>query len=240
MKISSILITIFIVAALFTLVLNPSNSVFAYHFGNIAVYSDVSVGGGNSSTPINRFDPIGREIYAGETVKWSNPTAGKPYPHIVVFTGNQSTELNAKLSNITETLRTSNAESIISDLNKLIGQDDNPKVESNQTFNMKSILFPSVINSSNLLVTYLNASGNSIYKGAQYNVTGNETFLSSGLIWAGGFVPDGFAKIYSFSGTFPKVGTYHYQCLLYPEMKGSIIVKPNPGRLGINLTDFKL
>jgi plastocyanin len=208
---------------------------FAYHFGPVNIYSDVYAGGGNSSSPINEFDPVNKEIFAGETIKWSNPTAGAPYPHIVAFISNQSTELKSKISNITKQLQTSNLQSVISNLNKLTMENDNENNRTVQTFSARSIIFPSVINSSNLSVTYLNASENQLFKAAEYNMTGNETFLNSGIIWAGGVIPGKFAKINSFIVTFMNPGTYHYQCLIYPDMKGTIIVKPNPGKLGIQI-----
>ena len=206
---------------------------YGFHFGSTVIYSDVFTGSGNTSKPINEFDPVNREIYSGEIVKWSNPTAGSPYPHIVAFISNQSAELQSKISNIARPLETSNAQSVVKNLNELLVDDDEENNKTNQTFNSRSIIFPSVINSSNMSVTYLNASSNQLFKGAQFNFTGNETYLNSGLIWAGGVIPDGFPKINSFIVTFDKPGTYHYQCLLYPEMKGSIIVKPNPGKFGI-------
>ena len=208
---------------------------YGFHLGSTVIYSDVFTGSGNTSKPINEFDPVNREIYTGEIVKWSNPTAGSPYPHIVAFISNQSAELQLKISNITRPLESSNAQSVVKNLNELFVDDHEENNKTNQTFNSRSIIFPSVINSSNMSVTYLNASSNQLFKGAQYNFTGNETFLNSGLIWAGGVIPDGFPKINSFIVTFDKPGSYHYQCLLYPEMKGSIIVKPNPGKFGIQI-----
>ena len=113
-------------------------------------------------------------------------------------------------------------ESLISNLNKSISKDGKQTGNASQTFKGRSIIFPSLINSSNLSVTYLNASGNQLFRGAEYNLTGNETYLNSGLIWAGGVIPNGFPKINSFIVTFIKHGTYDYQCLIYPEMKGTI------------------
>jgi plastocyanin len=219
----------------FTL-LNFNTPVFSYHFGPVNIYSDVYTGGGNSSAPLNEFDPVNKEIFAGETVKWSNPTAGSPYPHIVAFITNQSTELKSKISSITRPLHSSNLQSVISNLNKLLVEEDkrNNKLV-NQTFNSRSIVFPSVINSSDHSVIYLNASANRLFNGAEYNMSGDETFVNSGIIWAGGVIPSNFAKINSFIVTFINPATYHYQCLIYPDMKGTIIVKPNPGVLGIQI-----
>jgi hypothetical protein len=49
--------------------------VVATHIG-LSLFSDVFTGGGNSSNRINEFDPINKEIYVTETIKWPNPTAG--------------------------------------------------------------------------------------------------------------------------------------------------------------------
>jgi len=214
-------------------IMNYCVNVQAFHFGKISIFSDVFTGKGNSSKPINQFDPLNREIYAGDVIKWSNPTAGKPYPHTVTFIGNESTTVESKISNITRTFQSSDLQSLVSNLNKLVTNDDIQKSNNTRTFDGTSIIFPSLVNFSNFNVTYLNASGNDLFKGAEYNFTGNENYLNSGLIWAGGVIPDGFPKINSFIVAFDKPGTYHYQCLLYPEMKGTITVKPNPGLLGI-------
>jgi hypothetical protein len=69
---------------------------------------------------INQFDPVNKEVYATETVKWTNPAAGKPYPHIVAFIGNHSIELKSKISKITKPLQSSNLQSVVTNLNKLI------------------------------------------------------------------------------------------------------------------------
>lgn len=213
-------------------IMNYRVTVHAFHFGQVSIFSDVFTGKGNSSKPINQFDPLNREIYTGDVVKWSNPIAGKPYPHTVTFIGNESNKLELKISNITRTLQSSDLQSLVSNLNKLVTNDNTQKGNNTRPFDGTSIIFPSVVNSSNFHVTYLNASGNELFKGAEYNFTGNERYLNSGLIWAGGVIPDGFAKINSFIVAFDKPGTYHYQCLIYPEMKGTITVKPSLGLLG--------
>lgn len=214
----------------FTLFITNSQA-FGSHFGSVTIYSDVYAGSGSSNKPVNKFDPIEKEIYSGETVKWSNPTAGAPYPHLVTFLSNQSNELKFRITNFTLPLQSSNSQTVIDNLNKLISQDG----DSNRSFSARSVLFPSVINSTDFSVKFLNSSANPLYKGAEYNFTGNEPFLNSGIIWAGGIIPDKFPKINSFIVTFKNPGTYHYQCLIYPEMKGTIIVKPNPGVLGIQV-----
>jgi plastocyanin len=206
---------------------NPTMPVVATHIGPMSVFSDVFTGGGNSSNPINQFDPINKEIYVTETIEWSNPTAGPPHPHTVTFIGNQSSPaLKSKIANITNTFRSSNSQSLISNLIKLNTNSEIDDEKSNMSFDAKSILFPSVINSSDVVVSYLNPNGHELFNGAVYNLTNNTTYLNSGLIWAGGTIPNGFPKVNSFIVTFMKPGTYHYQCLIYPEMRGTITVKP--------------
>jgi plastocyanin len=201
--------------------------VVATHIGPLSVFSDVFTGGGNSSNPINEFDPINKEIYVTETIEWSNPTAGQPYPHTVTFIGNESSPLlKSKISNVTKSFQSNNLQSLISNLIKLNNSTRNENENKNLSPDATSLVFPSVINSSDPVVSYLNPDGHELFKGAVYNFTGITTYLNSGLIWAGGVIPDGFPKVNSFIVTFMKTGTYHYQCLIYPEMRGTITVKP--------------
>jgi hypothetical protein len=119
----------------------------ASHFGSIRVFSDVFTGGGNSSNPINEFDPLNKEIYVTETIKWSNPTAGPPHPHTVTFIGNQSSPaLKSKIANTTNTFRSNNSQSLISNLIKLNNNSEIENEKSYPSFNSISLLFPSVIN----------------------------------------------------------------------------------------------
>lgn len=230
-----------ILTLLFTLGLslglfNVTMPVVATHFGPISIFSDVFTGKGNSSNPINEFDPINKEIYVTETIKWSNPTAGQPYPHTVTFIGNESSPIfMSKISNISKTFQSNNLQSLISNLIKLNNSTRIDDENSNVSFDARSLLFPSVINSSDLVVSYLNTNGHELFNGAVYNLTDDTTYLNSGLIWAGGVIPDGFPKLNSFMVTFVKPGTYHYQCLIYPEMRGTITVKPYPEILGIQI-----
>lgn len=187
----------------------------ATHIGPMSVFSDVFTVGGNSSNPINEFDPINKEIYVTETIKWSNPTAGQPYPHTVTFIGNESSPvLKSKISNITKTFQSNNLRSLISNLIKLSNSTLNENENRNVSFDVRSLVFPSVINSSDLAVSYLKPNGHELFKGAVYNFTGDTTYLNSRLIWAGGVIPDGFPKVNSFIVTFMKPRVYQYQCLI--------------------------
>ena len=238
MKFTLFWILIIAIAYAFILDQSMNSQVYGIHFGDLRIYSNVYTGGGNTSMPLNEFDPIKKEIFAGESIKWSNPTAGRPYPHMVVFLSNTTDEqLKLKISNITKSLNASSYESLINNLNKLMKAVSNEKDNESEIFNARSILLPSVINSSSQqTVFYLDPEGSHLFKGAVYNMTGQEPYVNSGPIWAGGTVPGNFSKIYSFIVTFKNVGTYNYQCLLHPDMEGTVIVKPNPGRLGIQIS----
>ena len=235
-------LTIFVILSVamfpaFIIVQTISLQAFAFHLGPIIIYSDVYTGRGNTSIPLNEFDPVKKEIFAGESIKWSNPTAGKPYPHMVVFFGNASdNQLKLKILNLSKSLSASNSDTIINNLTKLMEKVSNKRENGSKIIDARSILFPSLINSSSKpSVIYLDPNGNSLYKGATYNITGQEPYLNSGLIWAGGTVPGKFSKIYSFTVTFKNTGTYNYQCLLHTGMEGTVIVKTNPGFMGIQI-----
>lgn len=212
----------------------------ANHFGIISIASSVYTGGGNSSSHINKFDPVNKQIYATETIQWSNPTAGKPYPHMVTIMGNQSPPiLESKISNLSRILQSTNFQSVnFQQINNNLSKFNSKNMDtanSTQGFNATSVLFPSVINSSNLNVSYLDPYGNWAHNGAIYNMTGKETFLNSGLIWNGDIKSNGFLNVKTFTVMFMSPGTYHYQCLIHPEMKGTITVKPYPEIMGIRI-----
>jgi plastocyanin len=59
---------------------------------------------------------------------------------------------------------------------------------------------------------------------ANYTMTGDESYVHSGLIWPEGQVPPGLPPITSFSVKFEQAGTYDYLCILHPWMSGSVTV----------------
>lgn len=75
-----VILSISVISILF-FVQNMNLQVFAT-LGSFMIYSDVYTGGGNTSMPLNIFDPVNKTIYTGESIKWTNPTGGKPYPHM--------------------------------------------------------------------------------------------------------------------------------------------------------------
>ena len=95
---------------------------------------------------------------------------------------------------------------------------------SNDTI-VRAELFASVVNSGDRRILYLNQQNNSGYAGVEYIVNGNEKYLNSGLLWPEGFVPKNPPNTTSFTVRFKTEGIYTYQCLVHPEMRGTVIVK---------------
>ena len=58
----------------------------------------------------------------------------------------------------------------------------NENENRNLSFDARSLIFPSVINSSDPVVSYLNNNRHELFKGAVYYFTGDMTYLNSGLI----------------------------------------------------------
>jgi len=47
------------------------------------------------------------------------------------------------------------------------------------TFDARSVVFPSVINSSDPVISYIKPDGHELFKGTVYNFTGDTTYLNS-------------------------------------------------------------
>ena len=55
-------------------------------------------------------------------------------------------------------------------------------------------------------------------------MNGTVTYLNSGLIFPEDNIPPPLTAISTFSVKFLTVGLYHYQCMIHPEMVGTINV----------------
>jgi len=222
-----ITITAFAILLIFLAFISPTLIIpgHAVHFGKITIITNVDAGRGNSSHFINKFFPTNQEINVNSTVKWMNPTVGEPYPHTITFIGNQSSSLlKSEISNITRLLQSATV-GPVTNLIKFYNDSTIGNDNLDENF-VRSVFFPSVINSSGLDVTYLVAPS--------HHMTGNESFLNSGFIWPEGQTPNGFYMT-SFSVTFLNPGTYHYKCLIHPDMNGTITVKPAQNPFGIKI-----
>jgi hypothetical protein len=195
----------------------------AYAQNIISIVYNADAGGGNVTNPLNIFHPKDIMINQTADIKWQNPTLGIPYPHTVTFVGPDSNlsipKINFDLSNYTSLLE-------VASQNKLNDSDN--------AVSLKAIILPTVI-FENGSITYLDPSGDLWGSGAQYNFTGREKYVNSGLIWPEGHIPKGFANITAFTVKFEKQGVFGYQCLLHPEMKGNITVTPPNAPMGISI-----
>jgi plastocyanin len=177
----------------------------------------VDAGGGNSSAPINQFKPSVINITTNETLKWINPTSGNPYPHTITFISNDS---NLYIPNMTVNIEKGgmNPQQIIDRIAEKLSYQNR-----NLSDNIDLFLNASVLQSSEQRAEFLDPLSNFDRNGAEYAINGTEKFVNSGLVWNWAVSLD-LPK--SFTVRFPVEGTYKFQCLLHPDMKVTVNVKP--------------
>ncbi|MDQ5869025.1 MAG: hypothetical protein M3530_04765 [Thermoproteota archaeon] len=208
------------------MIIQPEFQSPAYAQFILSIVYNADAGGGNATTPLNIFHPKNITINQSANIKWQNPTLGIPYPHTVTFIRADS---NLSIPKINFNL--SNYSSLI-DSNSQNAQNDKAA-----EVDVKSEILPTVISANGSIANldpYANLGGD----GAQYNFTGTEKYVNSGLIWPEGHVPKGFADITSFTVKFEKQGGYHFQCLIHPEMRGNVTVMPPNTPMGITISDI--
>lgn len=196
----------------------------------ISIATNVEAGGGNKNTPLNHFKPQNLEIQVNETVKWHNPTTGIAYPHTVTFIGGGNVSL---LPGMPSNISQSSSFDIVSLLGimkkNLVNKtpsDLNGTGIQGISLNTSALIHPSLLNSTTNDVSYLNTTSNSGHNGAKYTINGTVKYLNSGLIFPEDNIPPALPAISTFSVKFLTTGVYHYQCLIHPEMVGTIKVVP--------------
>jgi plastocyanin len=186
----------------------------------------VEAGGGNKNAPLNNFKPENVEIQVNETVKWHNPTTGIAYPHTVTFIGGGNVSILPEIpSNISQS-SSFNTLSLLGIMQKNLmnktPSDLNRTENHDILLNTSALIYPSVVNSTTNGVSYLNISNS----GAKYTMNGTVKYLNSGLIFPEDNIPPTLLAISTFAVKFLTTGVYHYQCLIHPEMLGTINVVP--------------
>jgi plastocyanin len=196
----------------------------------LSVATNVEAGGGNKDAPLNHFKPQNLEIQVNETVKWHNPTTGIAYPHTVTFIGGGNvTPLPEKPSNISQNSSfdtTSLIEMMQKNLMNKTPSDLNGTDNHDISLNTSALINPSVVNSSTNGAAFLSVTSNSRQNSAKYAINGTVKYLNSGLIFPEDKIPFTLPAISTFSVKFLTTGVYHYQCLIHPEMLGTINVVP--------------
>jgi plastocyanin len=207
----------FIVLFAFVMISVSHSNVSAQGINILRVVSNVDAGGGNSSAPINQFKPSVINITTNETLKWINPTSGNPYPHTITFISNDS---NLYIPNMTVNIEKGgmNPQQIIDRIAEKLSYQD-----MNLSDNIDLFLNASVLQSSEQRAEFLDPLSNFDRNGAEYAINGTEKFVNSGLVWNWAVSLD-LPK--SFTVRFLVEGTYKFQCLLHPDMKVTVNVKP--------------
>jgi plastocyanin len=194
----------------------------------LSIATNVEAGGGNKYAPLNNFKPEKVEIQVNETVKWHNPTIGIAYPHTVTFVGGGNFSILPGIPTNISQSSSYNASSLLGVMQKnLINKTQsiqNGTENHNITLNTSALIYPSIINSTTNEVSYLNTTPG--HNGAKYTMNGTVTYLNSGLIFPEDNIPRTLTAISTFSVKFLTTGVYRYQCLIHPEMVGTINVIP--------------
>lgn len=196
----------------------------------LSIATNVEAGGGNKTEPLNHFKPQNLEIQVNETVKWHNPTKGIAYPHTVTFIGGGNvTLLPEKPPNISQNSSFDTAsltEMIQKNLMNKTPSDLNGTDNHDISLNTPALINPSVVSSTTNGAAFLNVTSNSGQNSAKYTINGTVKYLNSGLIFPEDNIPFNLPTISMFSVKFLTTGVYHYQCLIHPEMLGTINVVP--------------
>jgi plastocyanin len=177
----------------------------------------VAAGGGGPVSVLTWFIPQNISISAGETVTWINPTVvGEP--HTVSFL--KQPDYFAALESP-----------------YLIPSDTEVTPANPNERNTEPLIIPGQNDTANITIiganaratspVVIDAQNNATYLplNANYTMTGDELYVSSGWIWPENAIPPGLAPITSFSVTFENAGTYDYLCVVHPWMTGRVIVQ---------------
>jgi plastocyanin len=177
----------------------------------------VAAGGGGPVSVLTWFVPQNISISAGETVTWVNPTVvGEP--HTVSFL--KQPDYFAALESP-----------------YLIPSDTEVTPANPNERNTEPLIIPGQNDTANITIiganaratspVVIDAQNNATYLplNANYTMTGDALYVSSGWIWPENAIPPGLAPITSFSVTFENTGTYDYLCVVHPWMTGRVIVQ---------------
>jgi len=204
--------SILIMAVALTLILGEDNVLFSSSETNTRVAA-----GGNGSL-WDTYSPQSVEINAGESVTWFNPSPVAE-PHTVSFIKDQDwfppLAVPFNIPNdakIVSTTPNRNVEPIIlPPSSTAITEGKTVVMENSRAYT------PVAIDSTGKTVTPLQPNSN-------YAMSGNETYINSGVMLPVGQSPPGLPPINEFTVTFENPGTYGYVCIFHPRMGGNVVV----------------
>jgi plastocyanin len=188
--------------------------------GNFTSQNDtrtVAAGGGGPVSVVTWFVPQNISISAGETVTWINPTVvGEP--HTVSFL--KQPDYFAALES--PYLIPSGTEVTPANPNE---RNTEPLIIPGQNDTASTTIIGANARATSPVVIDAQNSATYLPLNANYTMTGDELYVSSGWIWPENAIPPGLAPITSFSVTFENAGTYDYLCVVHPWMTGRVIVQ---------------
>ena len=170
-------------------------------------------GGGDSSDMLAVFVPQQAQVRVGQSITWDNPST-LAEPHTVTFVLDNKTSTNIvspfaaspKSTEFTSFPPGSNSEIL-----KAAGKNN--------------IIIG--VNARSYIPTIIDSQGNVKHfpPNIAYTMTSNEQYINSGWLLPKGQQQDFPGSSNTFTVTFQKAGTYNYQCLIHPWMRGAVIVK---------------
>ncbi len=209
---STILVLTIVVAATITLTapaLSNLKQVNAAESGKIIVHS----GGGNLTSPLTAFVPQQVQISVGQSITWDNPSVVAE-PHTVTFVLDNKTA-----TDIVSPFAVPNS-------TKFSSLPPGSNTQPLEAPGPNNVVI--TVNARSYIPTIIDSQGNVRQlppPTAVYTMTGNEKYVNSGWL-----LPKGQEKRFpgssnTFTVTFQKAGTYHYQCQIHPWMTGRVVVK---------------
>jgi plastocyanin len=173
----------------------------------------IRAGVGGPIAPLTWFFPRDAEIKVGETVTWYNPTSVSE-PHTVTFIKDAADFPPLEVPYV------------ISNSSALVPLDPNANADPTLIPGPEGKTVAVIANARAYTpVAITNGQAQYLPLNANYTMTGEESYVNSGLIWPEGQVPPGVPEITSFSVKFEKEGAYDFLCVLHPWMSGRVTVE---------------
>jgi plastocyanin len=170
-------------------------------------------GGGNSTDMLAVFVPQQAQVRVGQSITWDNPsTVGEPHTVTFVLDNKTSTGIVSPFATVPNST-------------KFMPLPPGSNSEPVKAPGRNNVVIAA--NARSYIPTIIDSQGNVKHfsPNIAYTMTGNEQYINSGWLLPKGQQQDFPGSSNTFTVTFQKAGTYNYQCLIHPWMRGAVIVK---------------